>query len=91
MVANFNVELRMPDGSPAANKECTLEVPEQEPFKGKTMPDGELWMNLPNLDAPSALLRLFDGGQEVASWILDINPEPGVSAVSAGTRSSAAK
>jgi hypothetical protein len=77
MVANFNVELRMPDGSPAANKECTLEVRGHGPFKGRTMPDGELWMNLPrDLESPLATLRLLDGGEQIASWIIDLDPEP---------------
>jgi hypothetical protein len=78
-VANFNVQLELPDGSDyARNKPCVLEIPGQSPVQGTTNECGELWLWLPNLAAEDATLRLMDGGRELASWKVALGAEEGV-------------
>jgi hypothetical protein len=78
-VANFNVQLELPDGSDyARNKSCVLEIPGQDAVRGTTNEQGELWLWLPNVSAENATLRLLDGGRELASWTVGITPEEGV-------------
>ncbi|HUJ28029.1 MAG TPA: hypothetical protein VLW85_18540 [Myxococcales bacterium] len=81
-VANFNVHVQLQDGSPAQSADCVLEVPGQDAFKGTTNEDGELWLSIPNFNAPSVTLRLLDkDGSELGSWDIELNAEDGVKAV----------
>jgi hypothetical protein len=80
-VANFNVQLELPDGSDhAKNKSCVLELPGHAPIEGVTNQWGELWLWVPNVTAEKAVLRLLDGGRELASWQVAIKAEDGVPA-----------
>jgi hypothetical protein len=75
-VANFNVQVRLPDGSDfARNKACVLEIENQDPVQGTTNDAGELWLWLPNTAAAAATLRVLDGGQELASWTVELLQE----------------
>jgi hypothetical protein len=77
-VANFNAQLKLPGGEVFANKQCVLEVPNQDPVKGTTNGFGELWLWLPNTSAETAVLRVLDGDQEIAAWDLALAIEDGV-------------
>jgi hypothetical protein len=78
-VANFNVQLELPDGSDyARNKPCVLEIPGQSSVEGTTNERGELWLWVPNVTAESATLRLLDGGAELAHWTVMLSAEEGV-------------
>jgi len=78
-VANFNVQLELPDGSDyARNKSCVLEIPGQDAVRGTTNEQGELWLWLPNVSAENAVLRLLDVGRELASWSVAIAPDEGM-------------
>jgi hypothetical protein len=78
-VANFNVQLELPDGSDyARNKKCVLEIPGQSAVEGTTNDSGELWLWVPNVAAESATLRLLDGGSELATWEVTLHAEEGV-------------
>ena len=78
-VANFNVHLQLADGTPAKSTDCVLEVPGRDPFKGTTNEDGELWLSIPNFNAPAVTLRMVDkDGSELASWDIELNPEEGL-------------
>ena len=83
-VANFNLQLLLPDGAGQGGLDCVLEVPGLPPFKGQTRVDGVLWLSLPNLAAPSAKLRMLDGSREIARWMLQLVPEAGLKEVPAG-------
>ena len=78
-VANFNVQLRLPDGSDfARKKDCVVEIPGRDPIEATTNDDGELWLWLGNDAVESATLRLMEGETEVASWEMAIQKEQGV-------------
>ncbi len=82
---NFHVQLELPDGSDyARNKSCVLDIPGHPSLKGTTNDSGELVLSVPNVSVESALLRLFDGDTEIASWPVTLWAEDG-----AGTEAAA--
>jgi hypothetical protein len=73
---NFHVQLELPDGSDyARNKSCILEIPGHPSLKGTTNESGELVLSVPNVSAEGAILRVFDGGAEIATWPVTLRAE----------------
>jgi hypothetical protein len=73
---NFHVQLELPDGSDYARKKaCVLEIPGHPSLRGTTNDSGELVLSVPNVSVESALLRLFDGGAEIAAWPVTLREE----------------
>jgi hypothetical protein len=76
-VANFNVQLRLPDGTLAKNLPCVLQPDGGDPIGGMTNALGELWLWLPNT-AVTGTLSAIDGADVVATWPVSLTSEEGI-------------